>query len=108
MRNLSRVSSRLGALGFFGFFGYFFWGLLGREKMDERLLENIREADYIAPRLGAFAWFAAIYPLTIGEGVYPRLNIPTKYVITGSYLVWGLTVGVLSPALAYFKDKKGA
>ena|GEM_PF-3387880 len=83
---------------FFGFFGFFFWGLLGRESMDERLEVNIKQAARIAGTLGLLLCFFILFALD--------KNVPTEVV-----LFWG-SLGYAAaftsgPALAYLMDKRG-
>jgi len=83
---------------FFGFFGFFFWGLLGREKADERLVDNINKAASIAGRCGLILCFFILFALD--------KNVPREMV-----LLWGsigyAVVYTAAPAIAYIMDRRG-
>lgn len=83
---------------FFGFFGFFFWGLLQKEKSDERLVENINKATSFVGRLSIILCFFLLFALD-------------KRVSSDLILFWGsiayAAVFTLAPALAYFIDKRG-
>jgi len=97
----------LGFLAFFGWplsgvnflwFGFFFIGRLGKEKADERLIENYKKGMRITARLGMMSCFLVL--LALHQGV-----------ATETVLLWGsVGLGVISAlgdALAYFFDKRG-
>ena len=113
MKKPIRIHPALGVLGFlgilgfffepffcifFGFFGFFWWGLLSKEKTDERLDENLKRAVSIAGRLGIVLCFGILFALD------KKLSI--EFV-----LLWGsigyAIVMVTSPAIAYFFDRRG-
>lgn len=113
MKNTVRISPFLGILGFLGllgiffnpffcvffaFFGFFFWGLLGKEKSDERLEENINKAGSIAGRFALVLCFLLLFALDkklAGETVLLIGSIGYAVILTAA------------PALAYFLDKRG-
>ncbi|MGL5255364.1 MAG: DUF3796 domain-containing protein [Brevinema sp.] len=113
MKRTFRIPTVLGVLGFlgilgilynpifcvfFGFFGFFFWGLLGREKADERLVENINRAVSIAGRMGLVLCFFLLFALD--------KQVSSELVLRYGSIAYGV-VFTLAPALAYFLDKRG-
>jgi hypothetical protein len=77
---------------------FFWWGLLSKEKTDERLDENLKRAASIAGRMGTALCFCILFALD--------KKLSTEFV-----LLWGsigyAAVMVSSPAIAYFFDKRG-
>ena len=113
MKPTFRISPILGVLGFlgilgilyepffcifFGFFGFFFWGLLGKEKSDERLQENISKAVSIAGRIAVILCFFLLFAL--------NKKLPSEAVLFGGSIAYAVLF-TLAPALAYFLDKRG-
>ena len=113
MKKVVRIHPLLGVLGFlgilgimynpffcvfFGFFGFFWWGLLSKEKADERLEENVKRAASIAGRLALVLCFFILFALD--------KKLPPETV-----LLWGsvsyAVVFTLAPAIAYIIDKRG-
>lgn len=113
MKRTFRISPILGILGFLGilgifyspifccffaFFSFFFWGLLGREKSDERLEENVNRAVSIAGRLALVLCFFLLFALD--------KRVPDEVVLRFGSILYAV-VFTLAPALAYFIDKRG-
>ena len=112
MKKAFRIHPALGVLGFlgilgiiyspifcafFGFFGFFWWGLLAKEKSDERLEENIRKSISIAGRLALMLCFFILFALD-------------KKLSPETVLLWGsvayAVVFTSAPAVAYIIDKR--
>ncbi len=113
MKRIFRISPVLGILGFLGvlgfffepffctffaFFGFFFWGLLSKEKSDERLEENINKAVSIAGRLGLILCFFILFALDKQQAV-------NSILLFGS-IAYAI-IFISAPALAYIIDKRG-
>jgi len=83
---------------FFAFFGCFFAGLFGKEKTDERLMENYKKGMSISGRMAICLCFIILSALNVG-------------VSTETVLLWGsVGYGVIFAsglAIAYFLDKRG-
>ena len=113
MKKTIRIHPALGLLGFFGilgfsdkpffciffsYFGFFFWGLLGKEKVDERLEKNINKAASIAGQM------ALVLCVLILLAIHKKL--PVDMILLLGSIGYGL-VYTASPAIAYIMDKRG-
>ncbi|MDD6057848.1 MAG: DUF3796 domain-containing protein [Clostridiales bacterium] len=113
MKRVTRIPPMLGVLGilgilgfffrpffciFFSFFGFFFWGLLGKERSDERLVENLRKTGSIAGRLGMLLCFFLLFAL--------ERQISADAVLLYGSIAYACIL-ILAPALAYLIDKRG-
>ena len=116
MKKTIRIHPALGIFGIFGFFGligffdkpffcvflcffgFFFWGLLGREKADERLEQNINKATGMAGQMAQFLCFFILFALD--------RKLPTDTVLLWGSIGYGL-VYIASPAIAFIMDKRG-
>ncbi|OFI06692.1 hypothetical protein CLOACE_08470 [Clostridium acetireducens DSM 10703] len=83
---------------FFGFFSFFWWGLIGKEKSDERLEENINKAVSIAGRLALILCFFILFALD--------KKVASETVLLAGSIGYAI-IFTLAPALAYFIDKRG-
>ncbi|MCL2592072.1 MAG: DUF3796 domain-containing protein [Defluviitaleaceae bacterium] len=109
-RNIHPAFGLFGLIGFtafhgsptngicFAFFGLFFSGLFGRQKPDERLIENYKKGMDITARLGMLLALAILVML--------RAGVASEFVLLWGSVAYGFTF-TFGMALAYFFDKRG-
>lgn len=90
---------------FFAFFSYFWWGKMGGQVPDERMLEN----QHKAARQAFSGGFAVIFVGTIFIGnAFGETNVHTAYALTVALVALGFAVAQnLSAFLTYYYDQKG-
>lgn len=82
---------------FFVFFGFYFWGKLGGEEKDERLIENQHKAQRILSAFFALLSFFILFLLA-------KERVPREVILLGGSLGYALCF-ILAPALVLYFDQ---